>query len=133
MLIWDTNPRSPESFSPIGLRMAEKFQFLSVTDNRLQQQTTHMNRRKAGKTIVRCDFPIATDKNLFSVIGHFGAIWVLSNGLKKIHKGRQIVGMYGSMSMLEKWPLTKSLNLLLQEKWSKNSQKKGLICCFWSL
>jgi hypothetical protein len=26
-LIWYTNPRSPPSFSPIGLRMAEKFEF----------------------------------------------------------------------------------------------------------
>jgi hypothetical protein len=61
MLIWDTNPRSPESFSPIGLRTAEKFQFLSVPDyNRLQ--TTDMNRKRPSKTIVRCDLPIATDK-----------------------------------------------------------------------
>ena len=32
---------------------------LQTTDYR------HMNRRRAGKTIVRCDLPIATDKNLF--------------------------------------------------------------------
>jgi hypothetical protein len=47
-LIWDTNPRSPPSFSPIGLRTAEKFQFLSVPD---YNRKTDMNRRKADKTI----------------------------------------------------------------------------------
>jgi hypothetical protein len=55
-------PRSPENFSPIGQRTAEKLQFLSVTDydnNRLQ---THES-QEAGKTIVCCDLPIATDKN----------------------------------------------------------------------
>jgi hypothetical protein len=74
MLIWDTNSRFPESFSPIGLRTAEKFQFSSVTDynnNRLQQHTTDMNRRKAGKTIVRSDLPIATDKNSNGVKTNF--------------------------------------------------------------
>jgi hypothetical protein len=63
-LIWDTNLRSPPSFSPIGLRTAEKFQFSSVTDYR---QTTHES-QEAGKTIVRFDLPVATDKNGVSSI-----------------------------------------------------------------
>jgi hypothetical protein len=46
MLIWDTNPRSTESFSPIGLRTAEKFQFLSVPTD---YNNRHRNHRKAGK------------------------------------------------------------------------------------
>jgi hypothetical protein len=63
-LIWDTNLRSPESFSPIGRRTAEKFQLLSVPDYRqtTDRQTTDRNHRKAGKTIVRCDLPVETDK-----------------------------------------------------------------------
>jgi hypothetical protein len=50
MLIWDTNPRSLQSFSPIGQRTAEKFQFLSVTDYN-NRQTQEL--QKANKTIVQ--------------------------------------------------------------------------------
>jgi hypothetical protein len=39
-LIWDTNPRLPPNLSSIGLRTAEKLQFLSVPT---QHTTTHMN------------------------------------------------------------------------------------------
>jgi hypothetical protein len=42
--------------------MAEIFQFSSVPDRQTTTDNRHMNRRKAGKTIVRCDLPIATDK-----------------------------------------------------------------------
>jgi hypothetical protein len=81
MLIWDTNPRSPESFSPIGLGTAEKLQFPSVPDyNRLQQQTTttdrqtDRNHRKAGKTIVRCNLPVATDNKVEKI----KSLWVVN-------------------------------------------------------
>jgi hypothetical protein len=60
MLIWDTNPRSPPSFSPIGLRTAEKFQFLSLPD---RLQTDRHESQEAGKTIVRFDLSVTTDKN----------------------------------------------------------------------
>jgi hypothetical protein len=43
MLIWDTNPRSPSSFSSIGLRTAEEFQFLSVPTHTTNKQTPDMN------------------------------------------------------------------------------------------
>jgi hypothetical protein len=49
-LIWGTNPMSLPSFSPIGLRTAEKLQFPSVTPNNRHES------RRAGETIVRCNF-----------------------------------------------------------------------------
>jgi hypothetical protein len=51
---WNTKPRSPPSFSSIGLRMAEKFLFSSVPNNNRQTTDRH-ELQKAGKTIDRCD------------------------------------------------------------------------------
>jgi hypothetical protein len=50
---------------PHLLRTAEKFKFSSVpTDYNNTQTTDRQESQEAGKTIVRCDLPIATDKNL---------------------------------------------------------------------
>jgi hypothetical protein len=48
MLIWDTSPRSPPSFSSIGLCTAEKLQFWSVPN--YTKQTNRHESRRAGKT-----------------------------------------------------------------------------------
>jgi hypothetical protein len=39
----------------------------------------------------------------------FLAIWAHQNGLKKVHKGPQMSGVYDPMSKFENYPLTKSL------------------------
>jgi hypothetical protein len=53
----------------------------------------------------------------------FLAIWAHPNGQKKVLRGPQVGGMYGSMSELEKRPLTKLLDPFFLEKWSKTTRK----------
>jgi hypothetical protein len=66
-LVWDTNPKSPPSFSSIELGMTKTFHLKSLTDNNNNNNNNINNNRNnvwmASKTIVDCDFVVAADKN----------------------------------------------------------------------
>jgi hypothetical protein len=53
----------------------------------------------------------------------FGAIWAPPSRPRKVNKGQQIGGMYGSMSKLDDKPLTKSLGPFFKKKWSETTRK----------
>jgi hypothetical protein len=46
---------------------------------------------------------------IYAIFHHFGAVWALPNGPKKVLKGTQVGGMYSPMFKHEKKPLNKRL------------------------